>query len=169
MTAQINRVIMNLLVILRGDFMNFDQILIFTRKIREEMMKKCNYLIKHLNISCKHTSVLITLLDYESGCSMSVLSENLDVDNALMTRNIQELEYIGYVYRDRNDLKSRKYNICLTEKGKEIALEVKQITTHLLNNMSELFTETELIILKDAMNIVFQKYEEQNKKGNVSC
>ena len=58
---------------------------------------------------------------------MTELSKMSQVDKALTSRVMKELEGKEYIYRDTNNKHLRNYNICLTEKGFDLANIIDKI------------------------------------------
>ena len=136
---------------------NYESFLIYLRQILNKMQKEMNDDLKKFQISSTHVGILM-LLKKQNGCSMSELSRVIKVDNALMTRNIKELEKINYVYRNRESEIQRKYHICLTENGMKVANELDKIIEEKQKCLEKLFNEEERAILKKGIDIMVQKF-----------
>lgn len=138
--------------------LNYEKFLIYLRQFQNKMQKDFNDDLKRFKISSTHIGIIMMLSKLEEGCSMSELSRQTKVDNALMTRNIKELEKIEYVYRNRANELQRKYHICLTKKGQEVASELRKIVENKQKEFCKCFTREEIEIVKKAINIIAQKF-----------
>ena len=149
--------------------LNFEKFLIYLRQIQNKIQKDFNEDVKALGISSTHMGIIMILKNRSNGCSMSELSRLNKVDNALMTRNIKELEKINYVYRNREKESQRKYHICLTEDGKQMALKLEKIIEQKQQNFLNNFTEEEKKIIDEAVSIVIQKFMKSIEKEEKEC
>ncbi|NLL44461.1 MAG: MarR family transcriptional regulator [Mollicutes bacterium] len=104
-----------------------EEFLIHLRGIIKNMQKVFNKELKSFNISSSHLLYMMLLRNYPLGLTMTKLSHMSQVDKALTSRVVKELEEKNYVYRDTNDKHLRNYNICLTEKGLEVANKINEI------------------------------------------
>jgi DNA-binding MarR family transcriptional regulator len=93
--------------------------------------------------------ILLTVVD---GMSLLELSETLDVDKSNTTRIINLLEKKGFVYREYNNGKTKKYKVKLTENGKILANKIKLFNDKKREEIFSCLTkeeqETLLIIMK---------------------
>ena len=74
---------------------------------------------------------LILAVPFQS-ISMSELSQILGIDNSTLTRNLNKLEFSGYVQRNKDDYDKRIFKVSLTKKG----LEMKENIENLLEEYS---------------------------------
>ncbi len=139
------------------DDLNYEDFLIDLRQLLNKMQKEMNDDLKKWNITSTHVGILMILKKKENGYSMTELSRLTKVDNALMTRNIKELEKINYIYRNRENEMQRKYHICLTKEGKQVAKEIQEIIEEAKRNFQNMFEKEELDIIEKAYQIMIQK------------
>lgn len=138
--------------------LNYEQFLIYLRKFQSEIQKQFNRELKILGISSTHVSIILLLSKNITGYTMTELSRLISVDNALMTRNIKELETIQYLYRDRENPSARKYQIRLTEKGFKVAKKIQKIMkTHQKEFLSD-FTDEEQEKIGEVMLLFKRKF-----------
>ena len=137
---------------------NYEQFLIYLRQFQNKIQKNVNEDLKNFHISSTHIGIIMILKKEKNGCSMSELSRIIQVDNALMSRTISELEKINYIYRDRENIKQRKYHICLTKKGQDVANELEEIIKKRKKEFLKNFTKEEQKILIRAVEIMIQKF-----------
>ncbi len=149
--------------------LNFEKFLVYLRQIQNKIQKDMNEEVRTLGISSTHMGIIMILKTSINGCSMSELSRLNKVDNALMTRNIKELEKINYVYRNRENESQRKYHICLTEEGKQMAEKLEKIVNRKQKQFIDNFTEEEKQIIDQALNIVIQKLIKTMEKEEKEC
>ena len=96
-----------------------------------------------------------------SSISMTELSQILGIDNSTLTRNLNKLEFQGFVHRNKDDYDKRVYKIILSNKGlstkeiieiqlgeysykllSELSFEDRQIVFESLEKLSWAFTKT---------------------------
>jgi DNA-binding MarR family transcriptional regulator len=145
--------------------LNYEKFMIYLRQCQNKIQKGFNEEIKQFHISSTHISIIMMLYHHKEGFSMSELSRLLFVDNALMTRNIKELEKIKYIYRNRENEFQRKYHICLTEEGKKIALKIQEILEQKQSKFCSEFTKQEQEILNQALHIIICKFNKKIEEG----
>ncbi|MCI8575022.1 MAG: MarR family transcriptional regulator [Bacilli bacterium] len=145
--------------------LSYEKFLVYLRQFQTKIQKEFNEDLKKFHLSSTYLGIIMLLYDHKEGYSMSDLSRLNAVDNALMTRNIKELEKIDYIYRNREKESQRKYHICLTEKGKNVAKEIKNIIEKRQQDFLKLFSKDEQAILDQAISMVIQKFITTIKEG----
>ena len=141
----------------------------YLRLCQNKIQKDVNDELKKYQLSSSYIGILLLLNDHTEGYSMTELSKLISVDNALMTRNIKGLEEIEYVYRNREKTNQRKYHICLTEKGLEVAKELQKIMQKKQEEFVSNFTKEEKEMIEKAINIVMQKFMKVMKEDDIEC
>ena len=144
--------------------LQYETFLIYLRQCQNKIQKNFNEELKKYHISSTHLGILTLLNAHQDGYSMTELSKLMKADNALMTRNIQELEKIEYIYRDRMTNNDRKYHICLTKKGREVASEVRKIILRKQEEFKKSLTNEELLTIDKAMSILTEKFINKMKE-----
>jgi DNA-binding MarR family transcriptional regulator len=91
------------------------------------------------------------------------LSDCLFFDKANTTRAIRYLKDRGYVYDDRPCEDSRKYNIFLTDKGKEIVNDLKKDLDQTLDMLLEGVSNEEMSIYIQVVNKMCQNVDNDGK------
>lgn len=148
---------------------DYEKLMMEVRKFQKKMQKQFNDDLRQLNISTTHIGVIMLLSKKEEGYSMTELSKMTCVDNALMTRNIKELEKIEYIYRNRESDLQRKYHICLTQKGKEISYKLKEIMHKKQEEFLNCFEKEEQEVLERAYKILAKKFINKIEKEEKEC
>ena len=151
------------------DELNYEKFLIYLRMFQNKIQKSFNENLKKLGISSTHVGIIMILKTTKEGLPMSSLSRLTKVDNALMTRNIKELEKIKYIYRNRENDSQRKYNICLTEQGYQVADIVQQIMEEKQKRFQEQFTKEERKTLEQGIQILLKKVINIVEKEEKEC
>ena len=149
--------------------LNYSKFLMYLRQCQNKIQKDVNEELKKYQLSSSYVGILLLLYDHKDGYSMSELSRLISVDNALMTRNIKGLEDIEYVYRNRENDSQRKYHICLTKKGFEVAEKMKEMMQKKQDDFACLFTEEERKIMEQAIDIVVSKFMKVMKEDDSKC
>lgn len=60
------------------------------------------------------------VIESNENCSLKDIAKALNVDNAIITRNIKKLEELHYIIKLKKANDNRFFDLCLTEKGKDI-------------------------------------------------
>lgn len=104
--------------------------------------------LKDTGISLQQLPILLKLLNHDYIYQKDI-SKDLQIDNALLTRNIRKLEDNGYIIRIEDNDNRRQNKISLTEKGlnftKTIRDEGMERENIIINNSKH--TREELITL----------------------
>lgn len=144
---------------------DYEQFIIYLRRIRNYVRLQMKDSLKDFGISRTHGDILLLLLKEKNGYSMTQISTMLSFDNAIITRKVRELEEFGYVLRTGSPKTTRKYCICLTREGKELALKLKQCLQLKKQEFLSLFTFEEQKLLSEVFDLLLHKFIE----GKHSC
>ena len=107
-------------------------------KLKKRELKSQTKMLKPFNLTSRHAGYIMALSN-GNGMTMKALSETLCVDPANTTRVIAFLDEKGYVTNDCKKEGCRKFNVFLTEKGKQVAQEMKKsVACHSLEIMDPL-------------------------------
>lgn len=63
------------------------------------------------------------IIESNKNCNLKDIAKSLNVDNAIITRNIKKLEDLNYIIKIKKLNDNRFFDLCLTEKGK-VALDL---------------------------------------------
>ena len=117
-------------------------------KLKKRALKKQTEMLKPLGLTSRHAGYIMALSDGR-GMTMKALSETLCVDPANTTRVIAHLGEMGYVSNDCQKEGCRKFNVFLTDKGKDVANEMKKsVACHSLEIMDPLTSDEKLTFVK---------------------
>lgn len=89
-----------------------------------------------------HTKYILAVCGAE-GVSQEALAKQLFVNKSNVARQIARLEEMGYVKREQSKTDRRAFNVCSTDKGKELYIKIKQINAEWRQRITENFTEEE--------------------------
>ena len=106
-----------------------------------------------------HIFWVYLLKSHPEGLSASELSQHSQSNRSLVSREIQELVDLDYVYLDTSSRKTRygqKYR--LTESGKEAAERISQATLEIQNNVNAGIPEEDLVVLYRTMAILMENF-----------
>ena len=104
---------------------DLQSIIICLSKIKKNSIKAQEKLLKPYNLSSRYIGYIMALSEGD-GMTMKELSDTLGVDPANTTRVISTLTEMGYVDNDCRKEGSRKFNVFLTQEGKDIADKMKK-------------------------------------------
>ena len=57
------------------------------------------------------------IIEHNKNCNLKDIAESLNVDNAIITRNIKKLESLNYIIKVKKPKDNRFFDLCLTDKG----------------------------------------------------
>lgn len=86
-------------------------------------------------------------------------SHDLQIDNALLTRNLRKLEDLGYILRVEDNDNRRQNKINLTSKGKSLAIKMKNES----NQRDKEIIENTSISRDELINILLEILENSRK------
>ncbi len=138
-----------------------EQFLIYLRGSIKKMQKVFNRELKTFDISSSHLVYMMLLRRHKEGLTMTELSNMSQVDKALTSRVMKELEGKEYIYRDTNNKHLRNYNICLTEKGFDLANIIDKI---LKKNKKQILKEFSTSEQKQLYEVIVMLMNKFNKK-----
>lgn len=82
--------------------------------------------IENLKIHAGQIPILIELLKIEN-ISQDELADRLCIDKGSIARSLRKMEDLDIIKREISEENRRKYNISLKNKGKRMALKIKEI------------------------------------------
>ena len=112
-----------------------------------------------LGMKSVHIFWVYLLKNHPEGLSATELSQHSQSNRSLVSREIQELIDLGYVYIDTNARKSRygqKFH--LTPSGKEAAERISQATLEIQNCVNTGIPESDLVTLYRTLNILMENF-----------
>ncbi|MPN20757.1 Transcriptional regulator SlyA [bioreactor metagenome] len=90
--------------------------------------------------------------------SISELSKNVFLDNSTLTGLIDRLERVNFVKRVDVPHDRRSYQICLTDKAREVESKIMQVMRQVENKMLENCSESEVITLRSVLKRIFTNF-----------
>ena len=125
-------------------------------KLKKRALKSQTKMLKPFGLTSRHAGYIMALSEGK-GMTMKALSETLCVDPANTTRVVAYLDEMGYVTNDCKKEGCRKFNVFLTEKGMQVAQEMKKsVACHSMEIMSPLNSEEKItfvtLLFKMAMH-----------------
>jgi DNA-binding MarR family transcriptional regulator len=121
---------------------------LYTKKALEEAQ---------LEISPGQLVVLYALYKKDN-ISISELSKNVFLDNSTLTGLIDRLERVNFVKRVDVPHDRRSYQICLTDKAREVESKIMQVMRQVENKMLENCSESEVITLRSVLKRIFTNF-----------
>ncbi len=135
-----------------------EQFLIYLRGSVKKMQKVFNEELKTFDISSCHLVYMMLLRRRKLGLTMTELSNMSQVDKALTSRVMKELERKEYIYRDTDNKHLRNYNICLTDKGFDIANSIDKIMNRNKQKILAEFSDSEQKQIYEVIIILMNKF-----------
>ena len=132
---------------LETGFNSFSTLISSALKSLEKL--KSRYM-EQFGLSGTHTLCIRQLNDSKEGLTRTELANRLSVDRAQVTRIIGELLAAGLVTESKGNSSYRK-KCMLTEKGKEVAIEVNRIVAKINQFVSGDISEDRLISFYDTL------------------
>lgn len=118
-------------------------------KIMKKLHSFADPILIKYELSRIHVHYLVALSDCEKSLSAKELSEKLSVDKANTSRAINELLERGFVEKETEEQKS--YPLRLTERGKQVAKDLKEHNAKELMAMLSVLTAEEKIQMKQIL------------------
>ena len=87
------------------------------------------------------------IIESNKNCNLKDIAKSLNVDNAIITRNIKKLEDLNYIIKIKKLNDNRFFDLCLTEKGKSALDLINKYQAQWYEKVMENFTEEESDIL----------------------
>ena len=111
-------------------------------RVMRAQRKICSERFNNIGVSHGQPKIL-SFLYYNDGCIQKVLAENCHIEAATVTSILSNMERDGLIYRVRNEKDRRVFNVFITEKGKELKLEVDKIFDEVDENSFKGFSKEE--------------------------
>ncbi|WMJ86297.1 MarR family winged helix-turn-helix transcriptional regulator [Anaerocolumna sp. MB42-C2] len=109
--------------------------------------------------------ILNTLLK-EDRLNQKELSCRCHMDTTTMSRNIDNLEKMGLLKREMNPESRRSVIICLTEKGREKALNIREMFTDFENILQKDISEEDMERFRSVLIKICENLEEKLPQEN---
>jgi len=122
------------------------------QKFKLELSRKLKQ--SGLDISSDQWSVLIHLYEHD-GPTQTELAQKLHKDRSNLTRILDLMEKSKYVERFRSSSDKREYNVCITEKGKELIPILKKTGNAVMKQALKGTDLEEMKMAKSFLNKLF--------------
>lgn len=83
------------------------------------------------------------LIDNNKNCNLKDIARLLNVDGAIVTRNIKKLEVLNYVTKIKRNDDNRFFSLCLTEEGLSILRSINKYQDNWYDKVMNGFKEEE--------------------------
>ena len=134
------------------------------REIDRELRRCIERKVADTGVYRSQHQLLMCIGDHP-GCSQAQLAEILNVSAAAITTSLQKLEKGGYISRETSAEDNRINYLEVTEKGKAVICQSKQIFQGIECDMYEGFSEEELACL----NSYYERIRVNLKRQNGEC
>jgi DNA-binding MarR family transcriptional regulator len=131
---------------------------IIFRQVCKAHSNKVNQILRKVNLH-KGQPLLINFLVKEDGIPQSNLAKELSITPATVSAMVKRMEKAGFVLRKRNTEDERVSNVYLTEKGREVSLELDSLQNEMENLVFKGFSDEE----KDLMKGFLERIDENLK------
>lgn len=92
------------------------------------------------------------IIENNKGYNLKDIAKALNVDGAIITRNIKKLEDLNYVIKVKRDNDNRFFNLCLTDKGLDILNLINEYHDKWYEKITCNFNEEEVSDLINLLN-----------------
>ena len=92
------------------------------------------------------------IIENNRGCNLKDIAKALNVDGAIITRNIKKLEDLNYVIKVNRDTDHRFFDLCLTDKGLDILKLINEYHDKWYEKITYNFNEEEVSNLINLLN-----------------
>ncbi|WP_081712158.1 MarR family winged helix-turn-helix transcriptional regulator [[Clostridium] dakarense] len=76
-------------------------------------------------------------------CNLKDIAEALNVDNAIITRNIKKLESLNYIIKVKGNNDNRFFDLCITEEGLSILKSLNKYQDRWYEKITKNFSSEE--------------------------
>lgn len=115
----------------------------YISNINRDFIKYCEPKLAKYNLTLTIWRCMI-VIDKTQNCSLKTIAESLNVDNALITRNIKKLKELNYILKNPRKEDSRYFQLELTSKGKEVLSKVDKFQGLWYEKITTGFNEEEI-------------------------
>lgn len=115
----------------------------YISNINRDFIKYCEPKLAKYNLTLTTWRCMI-VIDKTQNCSLKTIAESLNVDNALITRNIKKLKELNYILKNPRKEDSRYFQLELTSKGKEVLSKVDKFQGLWYKKITTGFNEEEI-------------------------
>jgi len=120
------------------------------------MDNQMNERLKPLGLSLSQFAIIMTLLEQE-GLTQVEIGQRVMLAGYATSRNIDKLESLGYVKRQRHEASRRSYRIVLTEAGQALAPDLYRATESVNERFFSLLEEEQKVELLRILTVVASK------------
>lgn len=124
-------------------------------RVSRTQRKICSERLSNIGISHGQPKIL-NFLYFNDGCIQKVLAENCHIEAATVTSILSNMERDGFIYRVRNEKDKRVFNVFITEKGKELKLEVDKIFDEVDESCFKGFSKEERIKALEFLDRIYE-------------
>ncbi len=107
---------------------------------------------------------MLMTLGVNSGCSQTFLAEKMHISTAAVTTTLKKLEKGGYIVREMKSEDNRTNQIQITEKGRKVIEQSRQLFYDLDCEMYAGFSQNELEQLNKYYERILENLKQQNEK-----
>lgn len=83
------------------------------------------------------------IIEQNKTCNLKDIAKSLNVDNAIVTRNIKKLEELNYIIKVKRNNDNRFFDLCLTDEGLSILKSVDKCNDDWYEKVLKNFSEEE--------------------------
>ena len=105
--------------------------------------------IKHSEVKLSKYNITLNmwrcmmLIDNNKNCNLKDIAKFLNVDSAIVTRNIKKLELLNYVTKVKRNDDNRFFSLCLTDSGLDILKSINDYQDSWYDKILEGFNKKE--------------------------
>lgn len=83
------------------------------------------------------------IIEQKKTCNLKDIAKSLNVDNAVVTRNIKKLEELNYIIKVKRNNDNRFFDLCLTDEGLSILKSINNCNDEWYEKVLKNFSEGE--------------------------
>lgn len=92
------------------------------------------------------------IIENNRSCNLKDISKSLNVDNAIITRNIKKLEELNYIKKIKRDNDNRFFDLYLTEEGLSVLKSLNDYQENWYEKITNNFSDEEITDLINLLN-----------------
>lgn len=135
-----------------------------TNMIYRSTQSYTNKVLKPYKLSSGTYPYLLALY-YKEGINQNQISRELNVNKAMSARAVKQLIDLGYLTKQEDNMDSRAYKLCLTEKGKNIIPIVKEKLNEWNIKITKGFSEDDKKFVLNLLGKVMENARDEERDG----
>lgn len=124
----------------------------YLSNINRDFIKFSEPKLAEYNLTMTMWRCLMIINNADNSCSQKYIAKQLNVDNAIITRNIKKLESLNYIEKKVQKNDNRFFELNLTEEGEKALSSVNKLQKQWYSKITCGFDENEISLLLNLLS-----------------